>query len=574
MPDMSGHAILKIVKGVQKTPGDTQSAEVGLDEIDLLDANGFACDEYDMKLPALKASAVYADSPLADGRTLISGALGNVTETIRLQLTAGTIIQMAAMLSKLGRFKQDCNDFWDTFVQIEPIYLKHQVIGEPGPRYALLYDIDVDVDTPLIPSEAKRTVTLSIERETYWRGIAPGDNPKHWSYIANNQEGQWSAIKAHLLTGVDHLVTGTIQNRAELNAAVSGFASQNFIDIPAAKIPGDAPALVSISVQQAVAVSATTLLVGKSTTRKTGNTSRFTGVNQLTIFTFNVGDSNGGSTDTTLAADTGAPDNKSGTNQRSVTTFATVATMTSRLSWFPSSNEPNGFSAAVLRGRFMVYARARVSAAASVRLQMSVTQGSGTDQLVTTPVTLSDLGAGGTGNSTDWALVYLGVIGIPFTDKRTSVGADGRGIWIDPVGTSEIELKIAAARDSGAGSLYVSDLIFIPIDEGAIKIVGGFAVGTGATNLLAWVYDNSGYFTHGTPSDYAAIQNNTASSGATFEADSAEFSGSSLYLTPGVDNRLYFLAYVESTKRSFPFDPSASSVRVNIIPRWQGYRTE
>lgn len=572
---MTGHAVLQIVKGVQKTPGDTQSAETGLDSIDLLDtAGGFALESYDIQVPALKSSAIYADSPLTDGRTLISGALGNVNETLRVTLTAGTIVQLSAMLSKLLRFKQDCNDFWDTFVQIEPVYIKHQVSGEPGPRYALLYDIDIAVETPTNPSEPTRDLTIVIEREPYWRGIAPGDNPKHWFYIQNNQSQQWAASKAHLLTGSDHLVTGTIQNRAELNSAVSGFTSQNFIDIPAAKIPGDAPALLSLSVQQAVAVSATTLLVGKSTTKKTGNTSRFTSANQLTIFTFNVGDGTSSIADTTLAADTGAPDNLSGTNQRSVTTFATLATMTARMVWFPSSSEPNGFSAAVFRGRFMVYVRARVSAAASVRIQMSVTQGSGSDQLTTTPVTLSDLGAGGTGNSTDWALVYLGVVGIPFADRRTSVGADGRGIWIDPAGVSEIELKIAAARDSGAGSLYMSDLIFIPIDEGAIKIESSIVVGTGATVLYAWMYDNSGYFTHGTPTDYAAIHSTTASTSVTSEADTAELSGSSLYLTPGVDNRLYFLAYVDSTKRSFPFDPSASSVRVNIIPRWQGYRTE
>lgn len=571
---MIGHSVLQIVKGVQKTPGDNQSAETGLDSIDFLSTEGgFALDVYEIKIPALKSSAVYADSPLTDGRTLISGTLGNVNETIRLTLTAGTIVQIAAMMSKLLRFKQDCNDFWDTFVQIEPVYIKHQVSGEPGPRYALLYDIDIAIETPTNPSEPTRDITIVIEREPYWRGIAPGDNPKHWSYIQNGQSQQWAGSKANLLTGSDHLTTGTIQNRAELNSSVSGFVTQNFIDIPAAKIPGDAPALLSLSVQQAVSVSATTLIVGKSTTKKTGNISRNTGNNQLTVFTFNVGDSSGIGVDTTLAADTGAPDDKSGSNQRSVTTFGT-ATMQSRLTWFPSANEPNGFSAAVLRGRFMVFLRARVSAAASVRLQLSVTQGSGADQFTTTPAVLSDLGTGGTGNSTDWALVYMGVVGIPFTDKRTSVGADGRGIWIDSQGASEIQLRMSAARDSGAGSLYMSDLIFIPIDEGSIKIASSLAVGSGASVPFAWLYDNSGYFTHGTPSDYAAIHGITASSSATFEADSAELSGGELYLTPGVDNRLYFLAYVASTNRSFPFDPSASSVRVNIVPRWQGYRTE
>ena len=237
MANISGHAILKIVKGVQKTPGDSASVEVGLDEIDLLDSNGFSCDEYDMKIPALKSSAVYADSPLSDGRTLISGTVGNVTETIRLQLTAGTIIQLAAMLSKLGRFKQDCNDFWDTSRQIEPVFIKHQVIGEPGARYALLYDIDIDPgEQPLIPSEAKRTVTLSIEREPYWRGLAPGDNPKRWA-IENVYRQSINPNNAVLGVSapfgpLNLVYVTTLFNRTEYSTAnKQTYVTKNFIDI-------------------------------------------------------------------------------------------------------------------------------------------------------------------------------------------------------------------------------------------------------------------------------------------------------------------------------------------------------
>lgn len=569
MPNITGHAILKIVKGVQRATQDALSSEVGLDEVDLLDTNGFACDEYDIKNPALKSSAVYADSPLTDGRTLISGVLGNVSETIRLQITAGSLIQLAAILAKLGRFKQSCNDFWDTLVQIEPVYIKHQVDGEPGPRYALLYDIDIDVDTPLDPSVAQRTVTLVIEREHGWRGIAPGDNPKHWSYIVNGQSQQWTAANAHLLQGVDHLVVGTIQNRAEQNAGGSGYVTQNFIDIPANKIPGDLPALLNISVQQAVAVSVTALLMGKSTKPTTGNLSRFTGLNQQTVYNFNAGDGTA-QTDTTLAADTGAPDNRAAANQRSQTTFVT-ATMVERLSW-QNSTVPNGFSSAVFRGRFAVFARARVSAAATVELQLNVkTQGG--DSVSTTPVTLTDVGAGGTGNSTDWAMVYLGYVTSPIDNKRTAVAPDGKGIWIDTAAVQNIGISIFASRSSGAGVLYISDLICIPMDEGMIEIAGSFVVGSGSTVLYSWHYDNTGYFMHGMTDDYATIDFvSTATPGHNMEADIPELTGSPIYLTPGVNNRLVFLSYVKSTKRSIFNDPSASTVRVNIVPRWSGLR--
>jgi hypothetical protein len=564
-----GHSILQIVKGVQKVPGDTLSAEVGLDSIDLLDTNGFSTDMYEIKIPALKSSAIYADSPLTDGRTLISGTLGNVSETIRVTLTASTILQLAAMLSKLLRFKQDCNDFWDTFNQIEPVYIKHQIDGEPGPRFALLYDIDIAIETPTNPSEPTRDITLVIERETYWRGIAPGDNPKHWFYIANNQDQQWNSTNTDLLEGSDHRFTGSIVNRAEQNAGGTAFISQNYIEIPAASIPGDAPALVNLSVQQAVSVAATTIMVSKSTKKTTGNRSRSTGNEQLTVYTYNAGDAAVG-TDTTLAADTGAPQAKSGSRLRSVTTFVTPTTAI-RLS-FPAAVS-NGIAYSVARGRYVAFLRARVSAAATVNMQLMFNT-SGVGEITGPTAVLTDLGTGGTGNSTDWALVYMGVLTIP-PDARTGVSANGKGTYIhEGEAIGQFRLNLLADRTSGAGSLYVSDLILMPTDEGAVKLNAGSNMGSSAAVPLAWMYDNTGYFTHGIPEAFGTAAGYVVASGQTSIANLFEISGSDLYLTPGILNRLTFLASVDSTKRSYAFDPSASTVRVNIVPRWSSYRTE
>ena len=564
------NAMLKIMKGVQIVPADNQSSEIGLDEIDLLDPNGFSQTDFEMSFPGLKGSAVYADSPLTDGRTLISGAIGNVTETIRCELTASSIQTLAYMMKRLADFVRDCHDFWQSFGQIEPIYLKHQVTGEPGPRFALIYDISVAAEEPITPGTPNRLLTLSIEREPYWRGIAPGDNPKHWYYIANGQAQQWNAGNANLLTGLDHRFTGSIENVTEQNSTASGYLNQNFIDIPATSVPGDAPALLELNISTVDTGVATSVLIGKSTKPISGNISRATGNNQLTVHSFNAADATV-STNTTLANDSGAPRGQSGTAQRSETTFGT-ASMTTRLRWFGNTQAPNGFSSAVLRGRYMTFVRARVSAASTTtNLQLAITKLS--TKVATTPVTLTDQGAGGTGASTDWALVYLGVVTVPL-DNRTYVSPDGLGTHIDQGETTDIFVDLQASRTAGAGNLYVCDVIFIPIDEGAIKLIGSAALTGSDTVQSSWTYDNTGYYTHGMPDPMAARTIHSNSSDTDLISDFMEFSGAPLYLTPKVNNRLIFLMYVDSTKRSYPFDPPTPLVKVNLIPRWVGMRDE
>lgn len=566
---MANNAVLQIVKGIQKTPGDTISAETGLDVLDLLDTNGFSAAEYEMKIPSLKSSAVYADSPLTDGRTLISGTLGNVTETIRVTLNAASIVQLAAMMSRLMSFKQNCNDFWDTFGQIEPVYIKNQVSGEPGPRYALLYDIDVAVTDPANPTDTIRDVTIVIEREYGWRGIAPGDNPKKWT-IESLYKQKYNNANASLMTGNDHLLfDSNVKNRAEQNTTATGYITKNHVDIPAAKIPGDLPALVCVAVGGTVAViNADAVMIGKSTKRNTGNTNRTTLTNQYLVYMLNAADATVG-TDTTLAADTGACFGISNLQRRSQTTFAT-ATMQTRLTWDNTVFTANGFNSSVLRGRYALFVRARVSAASTtLALAAEITIGSTTVTLNSVPFVHE--GSAGTGNTTFWGLAYLGQVSIPFNNRKTTMSVDGNGVSVNQNNsTQELQIKLNASRSSIGGSLYVSDLIMLPIDEGAVDLFAGTAPISGGNNGSAMVYDNTGYFTHGVPEEIASIYTTTPT--LTREQYIGEISGSPIYLSPKVDNRLMFLAYQVATKDSHINDPSTMQVRVNIVPRWAGLR--
>lgn len=551
---MTGHAILQIVKGVQKVPGDNFSAEQGLDVIDFLDTTGgFALDAYEMKIPSLKSSAVYADSPLTDGRTLISGTLGNVTETIRVTLTAGTIVQLSAMLSKLLRFKQDCNDFWDTYNQIEPVYIKHQVSGEPGTRYALLYDIDIAIDSLTNPSEPTRDLTIVIEREYGWRGLAPGDNPKKWALeqrgvklnAANATLWQPNAQPqlAEYLLGL---------NRLTWNAARTSPSARNYIEIPANAIPGDLPALayLSLDIGQGTGATDDTLIVWRhskplSLTARNGTTKYFSPLLNASEASLQ--------TDATTAADTGAS-----TGSRVRVTFATPA-LVSRLQFSQNSTAyilPNLF-----RGRYHVFLRARVSAAANITLQLVGYTGNTAIEYPT--ATLSSLGGGGTGNTTSWVLVDLGVVNLPSINKAYSA-IDGLGLNLT---TSFIETFFAvhAGRNSGAGELYINDLIFVGIDETAALFQSD---SSNSINNRVVTFDNTGYTQHGGTDDVAIYGNDNLAT--SFTSGALNYKGAPILLQPKVANRLYFLTYSDSTK--FTDVSNNYEIRVNIVPRWSALR--
>lgn len=560
---MSGHSVLQIIKGVQKVPGDTLSAEQGLDVIDLLDPLGFSTDTYEMKIPALKSSAVYADSPLTDGRTLISGAMGNVNETIRLTLTAGTIVQMGAMLSKLLRFKQDCNNFWDMFGQIEPVYIKHQVNGEPGPRYALLYDIDIAIDQTVNPGDPQRDITIVIERETFWRGLAPGDNPKKWNCFVNGVA--FNSSNASLRSGGQHTVSKTIGNKQEFNTVYT-FQTENFVDIPAAALVGDAPPLVCIAADPTSGGSGllTNLFIAKSTKPITqpdrqGNTQpRY---NSFAAAAATLGVDATFVTDATL----GIRHLPVSANARYASISFATATEQIRLTWQAGINfchvNPN-----LLRGRYQIFLRGEQNGGALGNISLNVRCLNTSGYFFRSPTINPKITVANTVQVND-----LGFVTFPVGSNSQS-SIDGKGLSVNNVYSVSGEIdgnftvELHALRSTGTATLRIYDLVFMPIDEGAVYVlpIGG---ATGGPETI--VYDNTGYFNHGKSDVYAAGRLADGNDGLDNEII-AEPRGS-MELTPGVDNRIYMLAdHLDAPIGSNPADTLA--VKINIVPRWAGLR--
>lgn len=564
---------LMIVKGIPSAIGDTVSAEQPPVSLDLMatGANGWSLeseDGWNPVIPSLKAGGVWADSAISSGRQLLSNEEANVVETMRLTVTGTSAIDLASHMTRMGRMIQDARDFSATFNQVEPVYLRWHAKGAPGPQFALIYNIEMAIVEPDTFSANIRDVTITIEREPYWRPIPPGANPKLWSLYRAGVVAPTLTDLALLGTSAGQLATDTLENRREWNTTQTALVSNNAIDIPAASIPGDAPALVEIALR---ANSATQGLGTHTMIYVTSKTLSYTakdGTTRPVYHLLNAGDGDTG-TDATIAADTGAPfSNSQASGQRVAVSFAT-ATQQERLRWTLGSGLEALVDLSSFRGRYAAFLRCRLSASSSVDLNLFIR---GQDnalqglQLPTQTIT-GALGTTGTGNTTTWQFLYMGQFSIPFDDRRIDVGVDGRGVWIpsNASTTRNLVIAVTATRTGGATVLYMADLLLVPVDEGSVDLGVEF-IGATTDDI---VYDNTGYLTHGQPG--ATLRSSQNSTGANPDSEKlvTSIQGGELYLRPNVVNRIGFYTYTTGPVSRIDYGATAY---VNIVPRWRYIR--
>lgn len=555
------HQELSLVRGVGKTPGDLTSAESDLVIVDLLTSgSAFGLVEWVPNIPSLKQGGIWADSSISDGRTLIAGVNTNVTETMTIQLTGSTIADFANQFAKLQRMIQDARDFWDTFYQIEPVYIRWWANQAPGPQFALIYNIDMDVEWS-DSNLAQATLTLTIEREFGWRGVRPGGNPKEWTlfkrgvpFTASNADVANDATTAQLAQNL------TAVNKLDWNVAHTIPSTQNYVEIPASAIPGDLPAKCLLSIDVANAGLGTEdVLLAWRTTKNTSILAR-NGTTYFASSMFNANDSSLG-TDATLVADTGAS-----AGNRVRVTLATVSFVVNRIIWSYLSTQRMMIN--LMRGRFQVFLRCRLSAAANVSIKGQLLLGPEVT-IDGNVLTLTDVGAGGTGNTTEWVLLNLGVFEIaPYAKAYSS--PDGKGLNA-PTTLVDAGFAINAIRNSGAGELYLNDVIFLPVDEPSARFQAQSGGAFSAALNRNIIYDNTGYIGHGITDDISLY--GTYNAGTQFvDPQAVNIATQGIVLLPNQINRIYALTYVNSNQHSTI--TSSFKLRVNIVPMWSGIRTE
>lgn len=554
--------ILEIVSGIPKyyslhATGVTQSAEVGLSVLSLLQGDnddGLSLIDWQMQIAGIKGGGLWADSAVGPGRTLIAAEDTNCIETMQLACRASTWTLLASRLRILARFRDLAQQFWENPRYLDPVYLKMLGVDCPGPQYALIYTMDIAVNYPDVEQQTPYAdVTLTIEREPYWRGLSPGLNPKIWTLdiikqqfykpgsnltLYNNQ-GQNDDIN-HALIGPT-LPSGNVSNNNAGSSANSLNPNKNYVEIDATNVPGDAPALVELACQLSLAAQLNDYMIAVRT-----EPFSYDGMTASKFFrtTFNA------SNEATLGTDAATAADATTVSGNRVNITPGTATDSLRLTFV--------LTVPVYQGRFALFLRAYQNLGSAgdwlAHIEVNAADtffGVGIPTIVL-PEKQFSVGA------THWPPVYMGEINLPL-GMEAGMGSIGDGLM-----ETSYSLLVYARRTTGTSTLRFADLIVWPLDEGSAYVSTNSDTSSRQCDVIV---DNTGYIGHGKPGQYA-VPINGVDNGVQYGL--SEYRGPDIHLTPGKINRVYFIRTLVDTTAGIP--TAGFGIRGNIIPRWRGYR--
>lgn len=585
--DWLSHKQLMIIRGIGKTPSDTYSAESNPIIVNLM-GGPITLAEWSPNIPVMKGGGVWSDSPIADGRQLLAAPVANVTEKLSINIADSSYLGVQKQLNSLNQMVQDCRDYWQTQEQIDPVYLMWAVScdGNPAlPQYALIYNIEVAPEyQPSITPSIR--VSITIEREPAWRPIPPGANPKLWTYYVNSAHPQFNVNVASLLTLSDHLITQVINNKHEWSPTALGLQTtpitQNYIEIQASQVPGDAPALVELSIEP----SSTSIKPINTYISRTTKPLVATGHDAITraqALNLNAGDADdaiGSLTKTNVGTLLGVRSNNSAVNYYAGVRTVTGADGAMVLAAIWGTSGPGvpilQLDRELYRGTFAVFIRAfNTSAAAPVltdmKMQISFAGGNAVESI--NPVTLPSVYVPLLDTNIDYGLTYMGTITIPFANKSIVSGL-GYGRQIQET-TSNLRVYVdqQVLVATANRSFTLIDVILVPMDEGMAYV---YTTPLDGSTLTSLILDNTGYLARGELQQVAySFQRNAADAYVTSGGSAQEMRGQSIMLKPGVKQRIYFLNnYFVGTGNPRQGLVDSFTVRLNIVPRWLGIRDQ
>lgn len=569
------HKQLMIVKGIGKTPTDNNSNEISPVVINLMSGEGFSLtqDGWTPNIAAVKSGGVWSDSPISNGRQLLAAPVANVIEKMVILIKDNSYLGAMKLLDSLNRMAQDCRDYWQTDSQYNPVYISWWAGCGVGSQFAQLFNIEIAPDFLDSPTPTIR-VSLTLEREPFWRGIPPGANPRLWTLYKNGTPPNTTNVS--LITQTDDLIYETnLKNRFEWDTAMSNPVSRNYIDIPPSLLNGDAPALVEMMVQ------ATTDAV---------NTTSSIFVGRSTIPT-SIKDRNGNVTPQSLvfnAADAVVSVNWAKTADATCGCLGTASAVTKQIgrnaglatgtyntfAQWRFFNSLNYVSFNLMSGTYAVFWRCKQLNGALGDIQARIRIFDNFTTFLGGYNNLPLVAAAGATCENRFDLMYMGTVSLPLAGGVTD-SSDGRGINTPQknvaVPTASIAVDVIQ-NNVASRSVDFLDLIFLPINEGLINML---PVANGGGNFTWYAFDNTGYLSHGNPTSQGKTINWDGSI-TTTEAV-MEIRGKDLTLIPNVNNRLYFIYQRAPAAGGTNFSAPDSSndfanVRINIVPRWSSIR--
>lgn len=551
------HDRLRLIHGLPSISGDTNTNESVKRTVDLLSPGGFnlATDigAWVPRIGSLAGGGNYLQLGGAQGEVLQESNYERVTETFTLTVNTGNPLDRIRLENDLLYMKHNAESFWAQDGNLDPVYLEWRVAGQTGRssapiyQYAHIYSLDFAWSNSI-----PQTVTLTVVRRPDWLPIPPGANPQYWTKYVESVTPSTSNMNVEAGNTDVHLIYSQNIHYQTIGSYVS------YIDIPAASIPGNLPALCTIGVELEEAGVGTNaapnnVVIGRYTKP---TTIRNGGTNFSPLATLPAAAASSTGVDATLVVDGTAVSG----NAVSVS-FAT-ATLQIRFGSNLSYITTSSLNQTLVPGKYLIFARVKPQAITSTfQLQIALRA-----EGATLPFTTGDLVnvPAMTVNDFDWNVINMGEFVIP--GQQTSI--DGTGF--DP---SAIELLFYASRTGGASALRISDLMFIPTDEATVAMKSKVALTSLANN--GFILDNTGYLSRGLMEDVGLRRT------AGLLNEPLEVTGTTILLKPQVNNRLYFFAY-RSVEDGVPVSPrtyvtyvggnARLTVAVNIIPRWLGLR--
>jgi hypothetical protein len=561
------YASLKLWRGM-RTPHSlgSSSSEYGPQPVALDLLNGAVTvftenneSTWSPQLPAVKNGGVWSDPAASDGRTLLIGKEGNVLEDIQLLLTAQPGLPRSVIISKLREFCKAARNFWQNDFSHFPVYLELQAVGSPAPQYALIYNMDMTMAGDVLYSTNKPRITLAIEREPAWRAVPPGSSAKvHTFYVRgiepiNNASPPSASYYGMLQLDLDWFGAATYNSLLETSALSAydefGTTTLNFVDIAANLIPGDEPARATISVVHQANGQTTTvpMMLSRSTRPDQFSTNHSVAAagtlgGKAQRNTLNGGDAElSGSWGKTAEGTYGLRSVDAVPASRYVARHNTALAATNEfLRWRVSSNQ--------FQSRYAVFVRSIVAAGNFQAFTLTL---GAADILSTTPYSTTPAVKMA---SAAWQVTYLGIIDPLLSGSQVR---DENGFLSNQSG---FDFLLFINKPSAvAVDMYITDVILMPIDEPNGLIVPG----SRTWNVPLGV-DTTGALTGAKEESIARFINPLNDAGRP-----QQYRGVPIYLEPGIRNRIYWLPFTTS-----PFVLGTYRMRVDLVPRWAGLRTD
>lgn len=591
--------VLRIIKGVAAAPGDTETAELGYTEIISLlgtaGQDGYFLDpeqNWQPAYPQIKNGGVYAQSPLTDGRSLVSAANDDVLETFNILVKAASWMNHATLMSRLFRLREDASLFHTSEYQVDPVFIEYRHSDARAPQYALIKTMEVassELDYPDANQIAVTRVTLRVMRVGGWQAVVPvGANPRYFKFWKNGwvfgQDYTLDDLRlCQEIAGEDDSTYSaydtTVANRFEWTGGGTsheGYLSKNWIDIPAEEIPGDleADAYISVIPSGETSYPFVKFWVGRYT-RPTTFHARGSGEDFLAYNVLPAGDgvaAFGGGGGAAAVDACGVYCRDDAVNQYIVQYTAPVAAgvWQNVLQWYPA-NQP--MNIASWRGTWAAFLRCQQTNGAQddVQARLVIEQGYALNyggrvtldpQVMPYWVPLNIC--------REFPVMYLGQFTLPLDNEHLQSGL-GHGAEIRGSASDSVWLKVETLNTKTATrTLEFLDLILMPVSE-------AFGCFTAENSILGHVSSNSfnimdttGYAMHGKEGMYASVNGGYENP---YWFMPIEYRGQPLRLKPGVNNRLYFL--FQHYNAAAPVDnisyaSAEHTVRVAVVPRYSG----